>query len=454
MTTADVLRLTVSGPRRRTDLALPGDVPVALLLPEIGRLARAEAPGTVLLRLDGTRLDPELPLPAQRVRDGDLLLLRPMPDGPPPAPRHDDIADALAAGAPAARSPLRPAVLAGVAAVLTALAAALARGGAPPGSGTVPGTVAAATAVLLLAAAPLAARRGRRGVALALGLPAPLHAALAAALLLRLHPPAPLAAAAGLGTAAVLAALVPGAATLAAAALAAAGTGAALALGPGGLGVRPVAAVALAAATVLLPLLPGAVLRAARLDPEDAADRPGADTLDRPDTADAPVDPVDLDALAARRRRADALLTGLTATVGVVAAAAVAALLLAPGAPAGDGTGAPAGAAALAAGCAAALALHARRMPRGRHACPPLAAALAVPVLAVLRAPASPVLAVLAALGGAALLCGALAPPARGPLAARLLEGADAAARLLPVPLCVVALGLPSAAWHWASAAL
>ncbi|TDC20874.1 type VII secretion integral membrane protein EccD [Streptomyces sp. 8K308] len=81
-------------------MALPEDIPLADLYPEILRLT-GQAPdpggpvGYHLVRRDGTVLDGARTLGAQRVLDGDVLSLRPFADSLPP-PVHDDVTDAIA----------------------------------------------------------------------------------------------------------------------------------------------------------------------------------------------------------------------------------------------------------------------------------------------------------------------------------------------------------------------
>ncbi|MFB0620767.1 type VII secretion integral membrane protein EccD [Streptomyces sp. AGS-58] len=93
-------RVTIVAPDSRIDVALPDDVPVADLYPEILRLSQqsptAGAPvGYHLVRTDGTVLDSARSFAAQRILDGELLTLRPFADSLPPAV-HDDVAEAVA----------------------------------------------------------------------------------------------------------------------------------------------------------------------------------------------------------------------------------------------------------------------------------------------------------------------------------------------------------------------
>ncbi|WP_411574532.1 type VII secretion integral membrane protein EccD [Streptomyces fradiae] len=93
-------RVTVVAPDSRIDVALPEDIAVADVYPEILRLtgqtqAAAAPTGYHLVRRDGTVLDGARTLVAQRVLDGDVLLLRPFSESLPPAV-YDDVADAVA----------------------------------------------------------------------------------------------------------------------------------------------------------------------------------------------------------------------------------------------------------------------------------------------------------------------------------------------------------------------
>lgn len=93
-------RVTIVAPDSRIDVALPDDVPVADLYPEILRLARQSpaegAPvGYHLVRRDGTVLDGSRSFAAQRILDGELLTLRPFAESLPPAV-FDDVSDAVA----------------------------------------------------------------------------------------------------------------------------------------------------------------------------------------------------------------------------------------------------------------------------------------------------------------------------------------------------------------------
>ncbi len=98
--TTGFCRVTVVAPDSRIDVALPEDVALADIRPEIlrlsGQVQDPTAPaGWHLVRLDGTVLDASRTLAAQRVLDGDVLCLRPFARSLPPAV-HDDVVDAVA----------------------------------------------------------------------------------------------------------------------------------------------------------------------------------------------------------------------------------------------------------------------------------------------------------------------------------------------------------------------
>lgn len=93
-------RITVVAPNVRVDVALPEDVPLAELLPDVLRMAdqwqsEGAHAGFVLAQLDGSELDTGVSLAAQDVHNGDLLYLRPATEVLPP-PVYDDVVDAIA----------------------------------------------------------------------------------------------------------------------------------------------------------------------------------------------------------------------------------------------------------------------------------------------------------------------------------------------------------------------
>lgn len=94
-------RVTIVAPDSRIDVALPDDIPVADICPEVLRLSR-QSPGEGtpvgyhLVRRDGTVLDSSRSFAAQRILDGELLTLRPFSESLPPAV-FDDVSEAVAA---------------------------------------------------------------------------------------------------------------------------------------------------------------------------------------------------------------------------------------------------------------------------------------------------------------------------------------------------------------------
>lgn len=105
----DYRRIAVIAPGRRMDLVVPGDLPIADLVPEVLNLARldgldghdgndgnASTTGWRLGRIGGPGFAVEDSLDDIGVRDGDLLMLRPA-DLPDPLPIVDVITDVTAA---------------------------------------------------------------------------------------------------------------------------------------------------------------------------------------------------------------------------------------------------------------------------------------------------------------------------------------------------------------------
>lgn len=173
-------RVTIVAPDSRIDVALPDDVPVADLCPEILRLSRqspdAGAPvGYHLVRTDGTVLDGSRSFAAQRILDGELLTLRPFADSLPPAV-FDDVAEAVASAVGGQRTLwsgdlTRAAGLVG-GGVLPALLAFVAWTADPRHDmNGLAGILAAVTGILLVVLAAVRARvYDDRGSAVALGL--------------------------------------------------------------------------------------------------------------------------------------------------------------------------------------------------------------------------------------------------------------------------------------------
>ncbi|WP_189782648.1 type VII secretion integral membrane protein EccD [Streptomyces capitiformicae] len=98
--TTGFCRVTVVAPDSRIDVALPVDITIADVYPEILRLTGQTQPvgtptGYHLVRRDGTTLDGARTLADERVLDGEVLSLRPFAESLPPAV-HDDVSDAVA----------------------------------------------------------------------------------------------------------------------------------------------------------------------------------------------------------------------------------------------------------------------------------------------------------------------------------------------------------------------
>ena len=342
--TTDICRVTVVGPGRRVDLALPAHVPFAELFPVIARYAGldraavAQAPGGWVLQRLGQSPFPPPVTPAQAgLLDGELIYLRPREAEMPPA-RCDDIADAIAGvheGADRWRpADARPVALGAGAALLLAGVAAILRAGPP---WTIPALASAVMALLLLtagvassrAASSSAAGRAATSAGLVLG-----YAALPYAFLAGLAAPAgrlplPHAGVFGLlaGFAAMTLAAILAAAGIAearpafcgAAAAAAAGFAAAwLMYAVRGLSPAGAAAMVVTPALALTPLIPAVAFRLARLPlppvPASAEDlRDEALMVPGEQTAQQTVE---------RARVADACVTGGASALGLMGAGA------------------------------------------------------------------------------------------------------------------------------------
>ncbi|WP_415951544.1 type VII secretion integral membrane protein EccD [Streptomyces sp. KLOTTS4A1] len=176
-------------PDSRVDVALPDDIPVADLHPEILRLSgQSPAPGAPvgyhLVRRDGTVLDGAGSLSAQRILDGELLSLRPFADSLPPAV-FDDVSDAVASAVAEDRTLwsdalMRGAGLLGGSVLLVLLAFVLWTSGIGHDMHGLPGILAAVAAVALLTLSGVRARvYDDRSSALAFGVGALANAAVA-----------------------------------------------------------------------------------------------------------------------------------------------------------------------------------------------------------------------------------------------------------------------------------
>ncbi|WP_329133365.1 type VII secretion integral membrane protein EccD [Streptomyces sp. NBC_01476] len=159
-------RLTVRAPATTLDLAVPSDIPVADLLPVIVGHAGDELPeaglehgGWALQRIGGPPLDPEGTPQSLELRDGEVLLLRPLSETLPPV-RFDNLVDGVSStirGLPHSWSPAvsRWSLRAVLLAVLTAALVLLALSGGDRPSRA---ALAAGAALLALAGAGAAAR--------------------------------------------------------------------------------------------------------------------------------------------------------------------------------------------------------------------------------------------------------------------------------------------------------
>ncbi|MER7891895.1 type VII secretion integral membrane protein EccD [Micromonospora sp. NPDC094482] len=189
--TTGLARVTISAPQRRVDVALPEQVPLAELLPDVLRHAGEGLAddgerhgGWLLRRTDGAVLSTAQALLPQGVRDGEVLHLVPARAHWPEL-EYDDVVEAIADGARrrgGAWSPVatRVAVLAGVSVPLAVGLLALLDGGPRHAAGWV---AAAAVALLLTLAATVASRaHGDAATAATLGGYALPYAAAAGAL--------------------------------------------------------------------------------------------------------------------------------------------------------------------------------------------------------------------------------------------------------------------------------
>ncbi|MFK0101734.1 type VII secretion integral membrane protein EccD [Streptomyces sp. NPDC091040] len=480
LTSTGFCRITVVAPDSRIDVALPDDVTVADLLPEILRLTGQETPpgappGYHLTRRDNTVLDASHTLGVQRVLDGDVLRLRPFTESLPPAV-FDDVADAVASAVRKDRA-LWSDQLLGVAglfggALLLVLLGFLVWFADPVRHDMhgLPGIVAAAVGLLLAALAGVRARRyADRASAVALGLAALPHVMIAGSGLLALDPGT----GAGrlqfmLGCAAVL--VVSAGLVVATPAGDAPFVAFVLASAVGTLATylsivteahpRDTAAVCAVVAIGALAFLPGLSARVAQLPIGYAAPHPTTDAdLDRdPGLGDA--DPVDTERIAAQARRGHELLLGLVGGCSVVVVASAAVL----------GFSSDAWGRALALAVGLAMLLRARLFRYTAQVAAVLGAGIAALGLLVLGLALNPSAEAVAALltendhgpldirtlwlaaavaGGAALLTGiALIVPRKGlsPFWGRLSDLSETLLLLALVPLCLAVLDLYSAA--------
>ncbi|MDQ7906921.1 type VII secretion integral membrane protein EccD [Phytohabitans sp. ZYX-F-186] len=441
--TTGLARVTISTPRRRLDVALPEQVPVAELLPEVLRHAGdgladdgERHGGWVLRRADGAALSAGQALSPQGVRDGELLFLLPARIRWA-EPEYDDVVEAIADGARRRGASWSPAAtrIAGLAAAAVPLAAGLAAAvRAAPQWKAVPPVAAA----LLLAAGVVAARSRRDGLAGATlaGYALP-YAFVAAVLPVTAGRPAQVAA----GSAALLVASLLGAVGVGAYPRVFVAGGAVGLLGGlaalaalGGLTPHGAAAVLLALLACGVGVLPLLAIRLGRL-PLPPVAPPSGDSgpVPRPE-------PARVDAAVGRTEEA---LTGLLLGHAALAVAA-SGVLVASGGPAGR---------LLVGVVAAGLLLRARLFAATHHRVPLLAAGLggtAVLGGALLVTTGPPVLLALAAGGTLAALAVAAAgvayahrPPS--PYLGRAADVLDTALVVCVVPVACAVLDVYAA---------
>ncbi|MFC9328463.1 type VII secretion integral membrane protein EccD [Kitasatospora sp. NPDC057015] len=351
---AGLVRLRFRAPEAAFELALPGDVVLADLLPAVLGYAGpgveesgSEHSGWVLQRPGGPPLDEERTLEGLGLHDGEELFLRPGLEALPEV-HFDDLVDGVRAGTTARGDSWRPAAThhLALALALTVLACGLLLLALPGPAG--PRCAAAAvTAVLLLGGGAAATRLvGDPPAGVALGVAGVGYAAAAAALLPGVTGPARLLAGGSAAVGAtVLALAVVGAGPFFVGLLVAA----VLALGAGGLAAYGVpathsAAVTAAAAVLFGAFVPGLAFKLAGLR-LPALPR-NADELQEE------IEPFPAEDVLARSLVADGYLAGCFIAVGAVCATALALL--------GTARGGGWGVTVLSADLSALLLLHAR----------------------------------------------------------------------------------------------
>jgi type VII secretion integral membrane protein EccD len=336
---ADLCRVTVVGPARRVDLALPGYVPFADLFPAVARYAGLDGPeatsepgGWVLQRLGQEPFSPAMTPTEAGLRDGEMIYLRPF-RGQLPQLAFDDVADVIATGMndrPGRWGPRHGRWVAlGVGAIVLLAGAVVIAGSGPPW--TAAAVAAAAVAVALLAASLATSRAlgdsragavlGFTAVPFAFG--AGLLALAGAGALPRLGAVQLLPAFAAVTLGCVLAAVASGEVALFSGLVCAAllgVVGAVLDHAFGSLGAAGTAALIAAPALALTPLIPGGAFRLAGMN-LPAVPR-HADDLRR--------DTLTVDGAEVLRKTsaADEFVTGAVAGLGLVGATAAALLAL------------------------------------------------------------------------------------------------------------------------------
>ncbi|MFC6061534.1 type VII secretion integral membrane protein EccD [Streptomyces ochraceiscleroticus] len=324
-------RVTIVAPDSRIDVALPEDIPVADIYPEILRLsgqtpADGAPVGYHLVRRDGTVLDGSRSFAAQRILDGDVLSLRPFSVSLPPAV-YDDVSDSVASAVTRDRTLwnddlLRTAGLAGSLVLLVLMGFVLwFSDPARHDMHSLPGILAAVAGVLLVALAAVRARvYDDRASAIILGLGGLPHVMIAGSGLL------PLPDGQGVGrlqfllgcVAVLIASTILIAVTLhgdgpfvAAAFTATIGTLATFVAILTDLRPVETAALCVCAVVGVIAFLPGLSARFARLPIGYAPPRPGNSGYDDPDAGPESEGPVDAERIAAQARRGHEMLVGL-----------------------------------------------------------------------------------------------------------------------------------------------
>ncbi|MFE2978248.1 type VII secretion integral membrane protein EccD [Streptomyces sp. NPDC059258] len=341
-------RVTVVAPDSRIDVALPEDIAVADVYPEILRLTgQTQAAGTPtgyhLVRRDGTVLDGARTLGVQQVLDGEILSLRPFGQSLPPAV-FDDVSDAVASAVTRDRhlwsdELLRVAGLVGGVLLLVLMAFVI--WFADPvrhDMHSLPGIIAGSAGLLLTAFAGVRARvYGDRSTAVALGLGAlPLVLIAGSGIIGPDAGQGPgrlqflLGCVAVLVASVVLVALTPSgdAPFVATTFLATVGTLATFVAILTEASATETAAVCAPVALGLVAFLPGLSARFARLPIGYASPRTapaGYDDND-PDTPEGDPEPVDADRIAAQARRGHEMLLGLVGGCAAVAVGSAAVL--------------------------------------------------------------------------------------------------------------------------------
>ncbi|MFD0691571.1 type VII secretion integral membrane protein EccD [Actinomadura fibrosa] len=186
--TTELCRITIVAPRRRIDVSLPADVPLAHMLPTLLRAAGEDMAdaglahsGWVLQRLDDSPFDPAQTMAALGVRDGEILYFRPRM-AQLPEMSFDDVADVIATGIRERSDRWRPTTtrsfgLGAAAAALLVAAVVIALSGPP---WIVPAAAAGLVALATLIAATILSRAvGDSGAGTVLGYVALPHAFLA-----------------------------------------------------------------------------------------------------------------------------------------------------------------------------------------------------------------------------------------------------------------------------------